>query len=184
MKRSTSWILTIGAAILTGFILVGIFAALLILQRGFFPFWLRSGPQGLEGYGFERRTYASNGERIYYTGVNDQGQRIPFEGGPMWLYMRGGGCVDCHGINGKGGVPVMMGIEVPPPITYHALTEEEHEEHEGEGEEHPPYTDETIKRAITESLDPAGEPLDYTMPRWQMSGKDLDDLLEFLKTLE
>jgi hypothetical protein len=38
------------------------------------------------------------------------------------------------------------------------------------------------KRAITEGVDPAGEPLDLTMPRWQMSERDLDDLLEFLKT--
>jgi hypothetical protein len=74
----------------------------------------------------------------------------------------------------------MMGTEIPGDIRYHHLTEEEHEE----GEEHPPYTDELIKRAITEGLNPAGEPLDRTMPRWQMSEKDLDDLLEFLKTLD
>lgn len=43
---------------------------------------------------------------------------------------------------------------------------------------------ELIKRAITEGLNPAGEPLDRTMPRWQMSEEDLDDLLEFLKTLD
>jgi cytochrome c oxidase subunit 2 len=75
----------------------------------------------------------------------------------------------------------MMLTEIPPDIRYHHLIEEE--EH-GEGEEHPPYTDELIKRAITEGLDPAGEPLDLTMPRWQMSERDLDDLLGFLKTLD
>ncbi len=53
-----------------------------------------------------------------------------------------------------------------------------------DGEEHPPYTDATIKQAITDGLNPAGDPLDHTMPRWQMSERDLDDLLEFLKTLE
>jgi hypothetical protein len=26
--------------------------------------------------------------------------------------------------------------------------------------------------------------MDLTMPRWQMSERDLDDLLEFLKTLD
>jgi mono/diheme cytochrome c family protein len=98
----------------------------------------------------------------------------------MWLSMHGGGCVSCHGEDGRGDVPVMMGTEIPPDIRYHALTEEEHDEHEGK--EHPPYTDATIKRAITDGLNPAGEPLDYTMPRWQMSERDLDDLLEFLKT--
>jgi hypothetical protein len=71
-----------------------------------------------------------------------------------------------------------MGTEIPGDIRYHHLIEEEHEE------EHPPYTDELIKRAITEGLNPAGEPLDRTMPRWRMSEEDLDDLVEFLKTLD
>jgi hypothetical protein len=65
---------------------------------------------------------------------------------------------------------------------YKTLTSEEME-HEGE-EIHPPYTDETIKRAITEGIEPDGEPMDLTMPRWQMSERDLDDLLEFLKMLD
>jgi cytochrome c oxidase subunit 2 len=87
-------------------------------------------------------------------------------------------CASCHGPNGRGGAPVMMGTEIPPDIRYHHLIEEEHEA----GEAHPPYTDETIKRAITEGVEPDGEPMDLTMPRWQMSERDFDDLLEFLKT--
>jgi cytochrome c oxidase subunit 2 len=124
----------------------------------------------------------SNGEQIYFTGRNERGERIPFQGGPMWLYMRGGSCAACHGADGRGGVPVMMGTEIPGDIRYHHLLEEEHEE-EGE-EEHPPYTEELIKQAITLGLNPAGEPLDQTMPRWRMSEQDLYDLIEFLKTLD
>ena len=33
-------------------------------------------------------------------------------------------------------------------------------------------------------LDPAGGPLDFAMRRWQMSNRDLDDLLAFLKNLD
>ena len=192
MSKMTAWILTIAAAVVTGCLLVGIVAGLIALGGGFSrpawgpPFgWLTTrptaGPEGLSGYSFESRSYISNGERIYYTGINEQGQRIPFEGGPMWLYMHGGGCVSCHGEDGRGGVPVMMGTEIPPDIRYEHLIGEEHEE---EGEEHPPYTDETIKRAITQGLNPAGEPLDYTMPHFRMSEADLNDLLEYLKALE
>lgn len=76
----------------------------------------------------------------------------------------------------------MMGSETPPDIRYESLVSEEHEEEE-EGEEHPPYTEETIKRAIREGIDPAGEPLDLTMPRWKMTDMDLDDVVEYLKTL-
>lgn len=180
MKTSTSWALTVGAAVVAGCLLVAGLAALFVLGGGFYS--PATGPEGLEGYGYDSRTYPTNGQRIYYTGINERGERIPFRDGPMWVSMHGGSCVSCHGEGGRGGVPVMMSTEIPPDIRYHTLTEEEHDEHEGE--EHPPYTDATIKQAITDGLNPAGEPLDYTMPRWRMSEGDLDDLLKFLKTLE
>jgi mono/diheme cytochrome c family protein len=127
--------------------------------------------------------FSSNGEMIYYTGVNKRGERIvPKYGGPMWLYMHGGSCVSCHGEDGRGGKPVMMCSEVPPDIRYSALTSEEME-HE-EGEEHPPYNETTIKRAITQGLNPAGEELDPCMPRWAISENDLNDLIFFLKELD
>lgn len=91
-------------------------------------------------------------------------------------------CVSCHGPDGRGGEVTMMMLQFDvPDITWDNLTEEEeHEEHE----EHPPYTEETLKRAITQGLDPAGEMLEELMPRWQMSEQDLDDLVDFIKTLK
>ncbi|NIO70795.1 MAG: c-type cytochrome [Anaerolineae bacterium] len=178
MNKRLAWILIIVGAVLVGIILtclVGAFLFFSPLSRTTRPAAVVPElPQG----------YASNGETIYFTGVNDRGQRIPFTGGPMWLSMHGGGCASCHGPDGRGGAPVMMGTEIPLDIRYHHLIEEEHEEEHEEGEVHPPYTDETIKRAITEGVEPDGEPMDLTMPRWQMSERDLDDLLEFLKTLD
>jgi mono/diheme cytochrome c family protein len=100
----------------------------------------------------------------------------------MWIGMRGGGCVTCHGVRGRGGVPVMMGGAIPSDISQEALTKAEHRE-DDEGREHPPYTDALIKRAITDGLDPAGRPLDWTMPRWRMTSEDIDDVLMFLKRL-
>jgi len=47
----------------------------------------------------------------------------------------------------------------------------------------PPYTEGTVKRAITQGADAAGQPLDAVMPRWSMSAQDLDDVVEYLKTL-
>jgi len=131
-------------------------------------------------YGSDLKTgFQSNGEQIYYTGYNDRGERIKPMEGPAWLYMHGGSCVDCHGVNGRGGVPVMMATEIPTDITYASLSSET-----GHGEdEHPPYTNETIKIAIIDGIDPAGNPLDLTMPRWEMSERDLEDLLGYLKTL-
>jgi mono/diheme cytochrome c family protein len=71
----------------------------------------------------------------------------------------------------------MMGTAIPEDIRYSTLTA-------GKGEmDHPPYTDPTIERAITRGVDPANKPLDWTMPRWEMTAGDLDDLLAYLKTL-
>jgi mono/diheme cytochrome c family protein len=127
-------------------------------------------------------SFASSGERIFYTAKDDRGSRISFTGGPSWLAMHGGSCVDCHGADGRGGKPVMMGTAMPTDIRYQALTSAEHAEH-AEHMEHPPYTDELIKRAITEGLDPGGKPLDKTMPRWKMPDRDLDDVIAYLKQL-
>jgi len=132
---------------------------------------------------WDDRNYESNGERIFFTGINDTGERIRFSSGPAWLWMHGGGCSSCHGNDGKGGFPVMMGTQISPNITYKALIEGEHEHDVEEEEEHEIYTDESIKRAITQGLEPSGELLDLTMPRWQMSDKDLNDLIDYLKTL-
>lgn len=128
-------------------------------------------PYNVEGI---KTKFESNGETIYYTGFNETGKRIPTSYGPQWIYMHGGGCVNCHGVDGKGGVPVMMGYTVPADITYTSLTTEE---------EHP-FTDEDIKKAIRDGLEPSGESLSPTMPRWQMSDKDLNDTLDYIKTLK
>ena len=77
----------------------------------------------------------------------------------------------CHGIKGRGGVPVIMGTAVPADISNQALKEHH-------------YTDALIKRAITQGIEEEGKPLNWTMPRWQMSEADLNVLLDYLKTLK
>ncbi|MGA9350089.1 MAG: cytochrome c [Anaerolineae bacterium] len=125
--------------------------------------------------------YRSNGEQIYLTATSQRGTPIVSD---MGMEMMGGGmmtCASCHGPDGRGRrVRMMMHVFETPDIRYKTLTTAEH----GEEMEHEPYTDETIKRAITQGIEPNGEPLDWPMPRWAMSDEDLDDLLEFLKTLD
>ena len=76
---------------------------------------------------------------------------------------------------------MMMTTFVAPDIRYPTLTAAEMDQG---GEKHPAYTDETIKRAITQVVDPAGKALEWPMPRWTMSETDRNDLLAFLKTLK
>lgn len=131
--------------------------------------------------------FASNGERIYFTGSSRSGGTISYEQGPGGGMMAGMlACADCHGPEGRGGrVRMMMQSFEAPDIRWETLTAEEgdHQHEEGEQHQHPPYSPETLGRAIAEGIDSAGEPLDPVMPRWQMSEQDLADLIAFLRTL-
>jgi len=122
--------------------------------------------------------FASNGEQIFFTGTSAR-DPIATTGGPTWFRMHGGGCATCHGPDGRGGTVVMMGSFTAPDITYKTLTGDA-----PEMDDHRPYTDELIKRAITRGLDPEGRRLNLNMPRWQMSDRDLDDVIEYLRILD
>ena len=88
-------------------------------------------------------------------------------------------CATCHGPEGNGGtVNLMMQTFTVPNITWPVLSGSDPDM------QHPPYTEETLKQAITEGVDPGGGPLDYPMPRWQISPQDLNDLVAFIKTLK
>lgn len=174
------WLFVIGAGIITGLmLLMGIIWWL--GNSGFYP---TVGPM-YRSFGPFPGQFDSNGERIYFTASSDSGQPIIPEIAGM--HRMGPGmmaCASCHGADGRGGpVRMMMGTFEAPDIRYSTLTGEAHE-HDKAPEEHPVYTDATIKRAITQGLDPAGEPLAWPMPRWRMSDQDLTDLLAYLKTLE
>jgi cytochrome c oxidase subunit 2 len=137
--------------------------------------------------------YASNGERIYFTGTSANG-RISYSGGDTGGMMGGPGmmggqlaCADCHGKDGRGGPHVMhMTAMDAPDIRWSTLTEAEHGDHGDEEDEmeHPPYDEETFKQAVTQGLEPGGDSLEPAMPRWRMSEQDLDDLIAYLKTLD
>lgn len=118
---------------------------------------------------------SSNGESIYFTGINEEGERIPFTGGPYWLLNHGGSCINCHGRNGRGGIIPMMCSVTTPDIRYSALTSGEHEH---------AYTDENIKDAIIMGFDPDNKLLDWCMPRWHMSDNDVGDTIDYLKVLQ
>jgi hypothetical protein len=137
---------------------------------------------------YRKASYSSAGERIYYAGVGSDGRFIPFTGGPHWLAtIAERGCVNCHGIDGRGGYTLMMTSVVAPDITYTALTSGEHEhsyqEGESHGEEETSYTDETIGRAIAQGIDLSGRELSIVMPRWKMTDEDMNELLAYLKKL-
>lgn len=169
-EKKILWWVVVGGGIVVGLLLVACLGLVV---------WRLARPGGLATTASTR--YRSNGEQIYFTATSQRGRPIISD---MGMGMMGGRmmtCASCHGPDGRGRrIRMMMRVFEAPDIRYRTLTTEEH----GEEMEHEPYTDEDVKRAITQGIEPNGEPLDWPMPRWTMDDEDLDDLLEFLKTLD
>lgn len=174
-KNRTSWLWVIAGGIIVGL--------LLVVGAGLF-LWL----SGSLDAGVGATRFESNGAQIYFTGTSQRGTGISAEMGPGMGRMRRSRltCASCHGPDGRGGeIQMMMRVIEVPDIRYETLTTEAHGEHGEEEEEgHEAYTEETIKEAIVEGVEPDGEALEWPMPRWSMSDEDLDDLVDFLKTLD
>jgi mono/diheme cytochrome c family protein len=137
--------------------------------------------------------YESNGERIYFTATNDQGERIQYSGGQSFGGMMGGGplaCASCHGPDGRGGVHTMhMDVMEAPDIRYSAMSGEvdEHgdnnQELDDHADDHGVYDIEDFHLAVVEGKHPNGDDLSRDMPRWIMSDEELADLFDYLKSL-
>jgi ABC-type branched-subunit amino acid transport system substrate-binding protein len=88
-------------------------------------------------------------------------------------------CENCHGEDGLGRAE--GGIE-PTDISWEALTKP-YGSRTADGRRRPPYTEETVRRAITLGFDSGGATLGPGMPRYQLSRDDLDDLVSHIKKL-
>ena len=123
----------------------------------------------------------SRGKEIYLLGTSKAGRNILAYIGDESMEVPGGSmaCANCHGLSGQG--KPEGGID-PSNITWEALSKPYGVTHSS-GRKHPPYTARALEFAITRGLDPAGHRLQYTMPRYQMSKEDLDDLILYLKRL-
>ena len=89
-------------------------------------------------------------------------------------------CANCHGPDGlgrpEGGVH-------PSNITWSELTKSYGHTHEN-GRRHATFDEASLRRAITEGVDPAGNQLDGVMPRFNISERDFKSLVAYLKKLE
>ena len=125
------------------------------------------------------------GQQIFQSGMGPQGQSIPrsaasFPGmlGGMGM-MASAGCAACHGPQGHG---LSTPAFTAPNITYTNLSDPKGML-EPDGSRGPTYTDAEIARAVTTGIDAEGQPLDQTMPHWQLTAQEMADLLAYLKTL-
>lgn len=122
------------------------------------------------------------GRRIYFEGqggsgaeirglVGKEGTAVPAE------------AVTCAGCHGDDGLGRPEGAVEPSVVTWSKLSTPYGLTHAG-GRSHPPYDERTLQRAITDGVDPAGNALDWSMPRYSMPAGDLQALVAFLKRLE
>lgn len=171
-------------------ILLGPLTAVMIGACGMLP-WLVAPSVARSDEG----TSASNGERIYFSGVSERTGRIDYWGGPPGGGMMTGGgglaCVSCHGGDGRGGVHVMHMLPMDAPdIRWSTLTTEmaqgpieEPQPEDGHGRAMGGYDLEAFRLAVIEGRHPDGMALSLSMPRWDLGDEDLADLAEFLRSL-
>jgi len=137
------------------------------------------------------------GGRIYREGVLPSGR--PLRGlRPDGTEVAGAqaACIQCHRRSGLGTVE---GNRIIPPITgaflyqprAHALDELDAHHTRGPDLAHalgrnrprPPYTGETLRRAIGDGIDAAGNRLDALMPRYALDAPEAQLLLDYLEQL-
>ncbi len=121
------------------------------------------------------------GKEIYLKTVSPSGREIKAYIGIASTEAPGSvfPCVNCHGRNGRGRPG--SGI-FPSNITYKELTKP-YMVRQLDGRQRPAYTEETLARAITKGVDPAGNRLNPAMPLYSMSEEDLSALIAYLKHL-
>ena len=121
--------------------------------------------------------FRSNGEQLYFTGMNSAGEPIRASGGGHMQMMGGGSCAACHGVDRQGGRLRPSYWTVAPALTEDALTGDHGD---GDGHDHSAYTRESLAQAITRGVRPDGSEIGSPMPRWLMSDQDLSDLVAYL----
>lgn len=142
-----------------------------------FAFFLTGGiSKGAELTPLEKR-----GQHLYRTGTTLEGKKIPtFLGDskdpiPSSLFA----CTNCHGPDGKG---VPEGGVKPSNITWHGLTKP-YGAISGTHRDRPPYNEKQILTAIRKGLDPFGQPLEKSMPRFHLDPEDEEAMIAYLKII-
>jgi ABC-type branched-subunit amino acid transport system substrate-binding protein len=124
---------------------------------------------------------ADPGRSLYEDGVSPSGAPVSARvgSGATRLPATVMPCAGCHGRDGLGRPE---GGITPPTITWDDLTKPYGHQH-ADGRRHPPFTRASLGAAITAGVDPAGNPLDPSMPRYEMSAADLDLLIGHLERI-
>jgi ABC-type branched-subunit amino acid transport system substrate-binding protein len=119
------------------------------------------------------------GRTIYLEGTSPSGGTITAIIGDTVLPGSALRCAGCHGTDGLGRAE---GGVLPPEITWRGLAKPYGHDHGKR--RHPAFDERSVARAISDGIDPAGNPLDGAMPRYSLSREDMESLVAYLKVLD
>ncbi len=101
-----------------------------------------------------------------------------------------GSQLPCAGCHQKSGLGSSEGGVTAPPVTWSALTQPRQSQQRDPyrsrsriGQARPPYDADLFARAIREGRDSAGRTLESSMPRYELSTQDTDELIKHLQAL-
>jgi nicotinamidase-related amidase len=137
-------------------------------------------PPGPEGSPPGLDPAAARGRIVYREGRSPSGGTVRALVGGTAIPGEAVPCIGCHGPDGRGRPE---GGVAPPEITWETLAKPYGHLHP-RGRKHPAFDDRTAARAVTEGIDPAGNPLASAMPRYSLPASDLRDLLAYLRHLD
>lgn len=122
------------------------------------------------------------GKQIYFEGTSPRGTEIMAVVGDEGAMLPGSAmpCGSCHGGDGLGRPE---GGLIPLDIRWSELTKTYGHVHQN-GRRHPAYDEESFAMSMYGGVDPANNPLDRSMPYYQMSKEDMADLIAYMKVLE
>lgn len=121
------------------------------------------------------------GRRIYLEGVTPSGEPLSalVGFGRMALSGQAVACGNCHGADGKGRPESSV---LPQDITWQELTKP-YGHSRATGRKYGAFDERTFTRAVNEGLDPAGNELDWSMPRYALSRAEAEALIAYIKRL-
>lgn len=123
---------------------------------------------------------AQAGRRLYVDGTGAGGREVTAFLAGTSLPASAVPCAGCHGPDGRGRPE---GGVLPPPVGWSELARRGGHVHPA-GRRHPPFDARTLGRAVTEGVDPAGNPLDPSMPRYSLSREEVESLVAYLRVVE
>ena len=122
------------------------------------------------------------GKQIYFEGVSPRGTEITAVVGDE-AAMLPGSAMPCSGCHGSDGLGRPEGGIIPLDIRWSELVKTYGHVHHDE-RRHPPFDEDSFIRSMIAGVDPANNPLDRSMPMYQMSGEDMQDLVAYMTVLE